>query len=229
MGTWPNIPDLHSCWNRCYLAKQKGEDMVLWGSGTPMRQFIFSEDLARLIVWVARLVADGGWWRLLWAESSMDYRLLLNCDYCCPFFWRLQGTYSAGLYQSNNALIISYTTRIMLYSHNFLGHTVAVASSNSSCEPISVASFYFFLQSQPSFFRAPHPEVLRDYQEIEPIILSVGEEDEVSISDVAQMICEAMDFKGKLVKASWWKFGWMILYDTYIFIYYIYIIYLGKL
>jgi len=79
--------------HKCYLAKQKGEDMVLWGSGTPMRQFIFSEDLARLIVWV-----------------------------------------------------------------------------------------------------------LRDYQEIEPIILSVGEEDEVSISDVAQMICEAMDFKGKLVK-----------------------------
>ena len=39
---------------RCYLAKQKGEDMVLWGSGTPMRQFIFSEDLARLIVWVSR-------------------------------------------------------------------------------------------------------------------------------------------------------------------------------
>eukprot|EP00438_Fugacium_kawagutii_P033022 Skav234005 [mRNA] locus=scaffold2637:140009:147191:- [translate_table: standard] len=82
--------------HKCYLAKQKGEDMVLWGSGTPMRQFIFSEDLARLIVWV-----------------------------------------------------------------------------------------------------------LRDYKEIEPIILSVGEEDEVSISDVANMICEAMGFKGKLVKAPW--------------------------
>ena len=159
------------------------------------------------------LMAVVGGWKLDGLSVVAELRLLL------PLFWRLQGTYSAGLYQSNNALIISYTTRIMLYSHDFLCHTVAVTSSNSSCEPISVASFDFFLQSQPPFFRAPqHPEVLGDYQEIEPIILSVGEEDEVSISDVAQMICEAMDFKGKLVKASWWKFGWMILYDTYIYI-----------
>jgi len=79
--------------HKCYMAKQKGQDMTLWGTGTPMRQFIFSEDLARLIVWV-----------------------------------------------------------------------------------------------------------LRDYKEIEPIILSVGEEDEVSIADVAKMICDAMDFKGNLVK-----------------------------
>eukprot|EP00434_Breviolum_minutum_P017640 symbB.v1.2.015571.t1/scaffold1165.1/size134377/3 len=79
--------------HKCYMAKQKGHDMTLWGTGTPMRQFIFSEDLARLIVWV-----------------------------------------------------------------------------------------------------------LRDYKEIEPIILSVGEEDEVSIADVAKMICDAMDFKGNLVK-----------------------------
>ena len=40
---------------RCYMAKQKGQDMTLWGTGTPMRQFIFSEDLARLIVWVTCL------------------------------------------------------------------------------------------------------------------------------------------------------------------------------
>lgn len=79
--------------HKCYMAKQKGHDMTLWGTGTPMRQFIYSEDLARLIVWV-----------------------------------------------------------------------------------------------------------LRDYKEIEPIILSVGEEDEVSIADVAKMICDAMDFKGNLVK-----------------------------
>ncbi|CAJ1396756.1 unnamed protein product [Effrenium voratum] len=78
--------------HKCYLAKQRGEDMVLWGSGKPMRQFIFSEDLARLTVWV-----------------------------------------------------------------------------------------------------------LREYKEIAPIILSVGEEDEVSISDVAQMICKASGFEGKLV------------------------------
>ncbi|CAE7906546.1 ger, partial [Symbiodinium sp. KB8] len=90
-----NIDDGHvipGLIHKCYLAKQQNKDMVLWGSGTPMRQFIFSEDLARLTVWV-----------------------------------------------------------------------------------------------------------LREYKEIEPIILSVGEEDEVSIADVAKMICEAMDFKGNLI------------------------------
>ena len=38
--------------NKCYLAKQSGEPFTVWGSGQPLRQFIFSKDLARLIVWV---------------------------------------------------------------------------------------------------------------------------------------------------------------------------------
>ncbi|KAK7503116.1 hypothetical protein BaRGS_00005742 [Batillaria attramentaria] len=41
--------------------------------------------------------------------------------------------------------------------------------------------------------------VLREYQEIDPIILSVGEEDEVSIKEAAEAVLEAMDFKGEVV------------------------------
>jgi len=79
--------------HKTYLAKQKGEDLTVWGSGKPLRQFIFSEDLANLIVWV-----------------------------------------------------------------------------------------------------------LEKYEDLsQPIILSVGEEDEVSIRDVAEMVAEAMNFKGKLI------------------------------
>lgn len=37
---------------------------------------------------------------------------------------------------------------------------------------------------------------MRNYHSSEPIILSVGEEDEVSIADVARHIADAMDFKG---------------------------------
>lgn len=37
---------------------------------------------------------------------------------------------------------------------------------------------------------------MREYDEIEPIILSVGEEDEVSIKQVADSIVQAMDYKG---------------------------------
>lgn len=78
--------------HKCYIAKQQGTDLVMWGTGSPLRQFIYSEDLARLFVWV-----------------------------------------------------------------------------------------------------------LREYNEISPIILSVGEEDEVSIKEVYDMVAEAMDFKGKII------------------------------
>jgi GDP-L-fucose synthase len=40
--------------HKCMLAKKNGTDFVVWGSGTPLRQFIYSEDLAELIVWVMR-------------------------------------------------------------------------------------------------------------------------------------------------------------------------------
>uniref|UniRef100_A0A8C4YK73 GDP-L-fucose synthase n=1 Tax=Gopherus evgoodei TaxID=1825980 RepID=A0A8C4YK73_9SAUR len=41
--------------------------------------------------------------------------------------------------------------------------------------------------------------VLREYDEVEPIILSVGEEDEVSIREAAENVVEAMDFKGEVI------------------------------
>ena len=37
---------------------------------------------------------------------------------------------------------------------------------------------------------------MREYEEIDPIILSVGEEDEVSIKQVADAIVQAMKYKG---------------------------------
>ncbi|XP_045417273.1 GDP-L-fucose synthase isoform X6 [Lemur catta] len=40
--------------------------------------------------------------------------------------------------------------------------------------------------------------VLREYSEVDPIILSVGEEDEVSIQEAAEAVVEAMDFHGEV-------------------------------
>jgi len=40
--------------HRCYLAKQEKTDFVIWGSGKPLRQFIFSKDIGALTVWVLR-------------------------------------------------------------------------------------------------------------------------------------------------------------------------------
>jgi len=78
--------------HKTYLAKKNGTDLTIWGTGAPLRQFIYSHDLARLTVWV-----------------------------------------------------------------------------------------------------------MRSYHSPEPIILSVGEEDEVSIADVARYVAEAMDFRGNIV------------------------------
>lgn len=38
--------------------------------------------------------------------------------------------------------------------------------------------------------------MLREYDDVEPVILSVGEDEEVSIREVADAIVKALDFKG---------------------------------
>ena len=37
--------------HKCYLAKENDTDFVVWGSGKPLREFIYSEDVARLTEW----------------------------------------------------------------------------------------------------------------------------------------------------------------------------------
>jgi len=43
-------------WGTCLLFcwLEEGKPLVVWGSGTPRRQFIYSLDLARLFLWVLR-------------------------------------------------------------------------------------------------------------------------------------------------------------------------------
>ena len=38
--------------HKCYLAKQNNTPFVIWGSGKPLREFIFSKDVAKLTEWV---------------------------------------------------------------------------------------------------------------------------------------------------------------------------------
>eukprot|EP01138_Halocafeteria_seosinensis_P010311 gb/GECG01010529.1/.p1 GENE.gb/GECG01010529.1/~~gb/GECG01010529.1/.p1 ORF type:complete len:325 (+),score=43.94 gb/GECG01010529.1/:1-975(+) len=52
-----NIDDGHvipGLIHKAYLAKKNDDDFVIWGSGSPLRQFIYSEDLAELMIWVLR-------------------------------------------------------------------------------------------------------------------------------------------------------------------------------
>ncbi|RLN13904.1 hypothetical protein BBJ28_00023820 [Nothophytophthora sp. Chile5] len=90
-----NIEDGHvvpGLIHKCHLAKRDGTPLTIWGSGEPLRQFIASRDVARLLLW------------------TLDH-----------------------------------------------------------------------------------------YDSVEPLILSVGEEDEVSIGEVARQVAKAMDFRGEVV------------------------------
>ncbi|KAL3881688.1 hypothetical protein ACJMK2_028106 [Sinanodonta woodiana] len=40
--------------HKVYMAKKDNTPFVIWGTGTPRRQFIYSLDLARLMIWVVR-------------------------------------------------------------------------------------------------------------------------------------------------------------------------------
>ena len=40
--------------HKCYLAKRDDTDLVVWGSGKPLREFIYSEDIARLTEWALK-------------------------------------------------------------------------------------------------------------------------------------------------------------------------------
>mmetsp|Transcript_3980 Transcript_3980/g.7943 ORF Transcript_3980/g.7943 Transcript_3980/m.7943 type:complete len:324 (-) Transcript_3980:135-1106(-) len=44
--------------HKCYIAKEKNEPFTIWGSGTPLRQFIYNGDLAELTVWTLRSYND---------------------------------------------------------------------------------------------------------------------------------------------------------------------------
>jgi len=56
-----NLEDAHvipGLIHKCYIAKQNKKPFVPFGSGKPLRQFIYSLDLARLMVWVLREYHD---------------------------------------------------------------------------------------------------------------------------------------------------------------------------
>tara|TARA_Y100000389_G_scaffold93462_1_gene90158 strand:+ start:3579 stop:4514 length:936 start_codon:yes stop_codon:yes gene_type:complete len=44
--------------HKCYLAKKNNEKFIVRGSGEPLRQFIYSQDLAKLIMWTLEKYND---------------------------------------------------------------------------------------------------------------------------------------------------------------------------
>lgn len=49
-----NLDDGHvvpSLIHKCYLAKKNRKNLEVWGSGKPLREFVYSKDIAKLILW----------------------------------------------------------------------------------------------------------------------------------------------------------------------------------
>ena len=44
--------------HKCYLAKKNGTPFIVSGTGKPLRQFIYSIDLAKLFIWMLREYND---------------------------------------------------------------------------------------------------------------------------------------------------------------------------
>jgi GDP-L-fucose synthase len=44
--------------HRTYLAKKSGTDLKVWGSGKPLREFVYSDDIARLSLWAIEQYSD---------------------------------------------------------------------------------------------------------------------------------------------------------------------------
>lgn len=44
--------------HKCYKAKKEDKPFTIWGSGSPLRQFVYNRDLAELTVWVTREYKD---------------------------------------------------------------------------------------------------------------------------------------------------------------------------
>jgi GDP-L-fucose synthase len=49
---------LPSLIHKCYLARENKTDLNIWGSGKPLREFIFSKDVAKLTEWVLHNYKD---------------------------------------------------------------------------------------------------------------------------------------------------------------------------
>ena len=57
--------------HRCFLRQQEGADLPVWGSGTPLREFVYVDDVARLSLWALEnyheeeaIIFSSGWGRL---------------------------------------------------------------------------------------------------------------------------------------------------------------------
>ena len=58
--------------HKCFIAKQNNEDFIVWGSGTPMREFVYVKDFARII---EKIVKSDHEYSPMIISSDLDYSI----------------------------------------------------------------------------------------------------------------------------------------------------------
>lgn len=156
--------------HKVYLAQQRGEPLTVWGTGSPLRQFIFSEDLARLFVWVLRSY-DSGEGRALRSAPAR------TCERLCGLVMRV--------HKSGEVVSIWCS---------------AAVPSARACERHAE---HRVVRARALLLRPRKNQKTKKTKTtngaVEPIILSVGEEDEVDIKTAALTVAKAMNFTGEVV------------------------------
>ena len=112
-----NLRDAHvipALIHRCYLNKSNGEPFVVRGTGKPLRQFIFADDLAQLILWT--LKSEQSFESIILSVSEKDEqsieqvaRKIAQCfDY--EHMIRFDDSYADGQYKktADNSLLIKH-------------------------------------------------------------------------------------------------------------------------
>ena len=89
--------------HRCYICKQQNKKFIVRGTGKPLRQFIYSEDLAELIMWVTEKYNDSNSVILSVSEkdevSIKDVAKLIAKEYDYEHMLEFDSSYSDGQYK----------------------------------------------------------------------------------------------------------------------------------
>jgi GDP-L-fucose synthase len=128
-----NLKDSHvipGLIHKCYLAQQNNEPFIVKGTGAPLRQFIYSQDLAKLIVWALTFYTEIEPIILSVPESDeitikqVVESITKAFDFKGPIVW--DSSFSDGQYKktANNAKLMQY-----LPDFNFTPFDIALQKS----------------------------------------------------------------------------------------------------
>ena len=115
--------------HRCYLAKKDNKSSVIKGTGKPLRQFIYSKDLAKLILWVMENYNDNC--PIILSTSENDERSIRNIGWIIAKIFEydniiFDNSFSDGQYKKS-----ADNSKLMNLLENFKFTPIEIGIKNS--------------------------------------------------------------------------------------------------